>query len=145
MKIFITTQYKENYGAHDWNGEGECPQYWKFKGGENYVAFIGDENAEDVMEVLKCLIEYSNDGSMEYVLNYTVLEDNEKLPFEIAPFEPTVCIVRNANDEWCVTKSYLGEAWYGSNDYLGKTESWVMKPKGERADYTCHYVRNLFK
>jgi hypothetical protein len=31
MKLLITTQYMENYGAHDWNGEGACPQYWKMK------------------------------------------------------------------------------------------------------------------
>ena len=37
MKLVIQTQFKENYGAHDWDGEGECPQYWKFKGGETYV------------------------------------------------------------------------------------------------------------
>jgi hypothetical protein len=30
--IYATGQYRENYGAHDWNGEGECPQYWKSKG-----------------------------------------------------------------------------------------------------------------
>ena len=29
----IDTQYKENYGAHDWDGTGDCPQHWKFKGG----------------------------------------------------------------------------------------------------------------
>jgi hypothetical protein len=29
----IDTQNKENYGAHDWDGKGECPQRWKFKGG----------------------------------------------------------------------------------------------------------------
>ena len=36
MKLHIQTQYMENYGAHDWDGEGECPQYWKFKGGSSY-------------------------------------------------------------------------------------------------------------
>lgn len=30
--IIITTQYKENYGAHDWDGTGSCPQGWKNKG-----------------------------------------------------------------------------------------------------------------
>ena len=44
MKLVIQTQYKENYGAHDWNGEGECPQYWKFKGGETYVVPNVDPN-----------------------------------------------------------------------------------------------------
>ena len=28
MKLVIQTQYKENYGYHDWDGKGECPQYW---------------------------------------------------------------------------------------------------------------------
>lgn len=33
----IYTQIIENYGAHDWDGEGECPQYWKKKGGNTYL------------------------------------------------------------------------------------------------------------
>ena len=37
QKLVINTQHKENYGAHDWDGKGECPQYWKFKGGTTYV------------------------------------------------------------------------------------------------------------
>ena len=36
-KLLITTQTYENYGAHDWDGVGECPQYWKAKGGSDYV------------------------------------------------------------------------------------------------------------
>ena len=36
-KLLITTQVYENYGAHDWDGRGECPQYWKAKGGNDYV------------------------------------------------------------------------------------------------------------
>jgi hypothetical protein len=37
MMLVIRTQYMENYGAHDWDGQGECPQYWKAKGGSDYV------------------------------------------------------------------------------------------------------------
>ena len=37
MKVVIYTQFRENYGAHDWDGKGECPQYWKNKGGSCYV------------------------------------------------------------------------------------------------------------
>ena len=33
----ILTQVRENYGAHDWDGEGEAPQYWKNKGGSVYI------------------------------------------------------------------------------------------------------------
>ena len=37
MKAIIQTQHMENYGAHDWDGKGECPQYWKPKGGNTYI------------------------------------------------------------------------------------------------------------
>jgi hypothetical protein len=30
--VVLCYQYYENYGAHDWDGEGECPQHWKAKG-----------------------------------------------------------------------------------------------------------------
>ena len=39
----ITTQYRENYGAHDWDGTGECPQYWKNKGGETFHVFADSQ------------------------------------------------------------------------------------------------------
>ena len=32
-KVVLHYQYYENYGAHDWDGTGECPQHWKAKGG----------------------------------------------------------------------------------------------------------------
>ena len=33
----IYTQILENYGAHDWDGKGKCPQYWKNKGGNTFI------------------------------------------------------------------------------------------------------------
>lgn len=41
MKLVIETKVRENYGAHDWDGTGECPQYWKSKGGNEYVFQLG--------------------------------------------------------------------------------------------------------
>lgn len=144
MKLFISTQYKENYGAHSWDGEGECPQYWKFKGGENYVAFLDEgEDVDGAIECLTHLIEYADHGSAEYIIGLEVLEDDADLPHTPEAWEPTVTISRNDNSEFVITKSYLGEAWYGNGDYLGMTQSWVMKPKGKRANYSCHYIRNL--
>ena len=37
MKAIVQTQHMENYGAHDWDGQGECPQGWKYKGGNTYI------------------------------------------------------------------------------------------------------------
>ena len=36
--LYATGQYAENYGAHDWDGEGQCPQYWKMKGSGEVLA-----------------------------------------------------------------------------------------------------------
>ena len=35
--LVALTQSRENYGAHDWDGEGSCPDYWKNKGGNEFV------------------------------------------------------------------------------------------------------------
>ena len=35
--ILVSCQLRENYGAHSWDGEGKCPQYWKSKGAISYI------------------------------------------------------------------------------------------------------------
>ena len=51
MKIVFQTQIRENYGAHDWDGKGECPQYWKFKGGNTFVADVNLKGGEALFGV----------------------------------------------------------------------------------------------
>ena len=74
MKLVIQTQYKENYGAHDWDGQGECPQYWKFKGGETFV--VQGEDSKKLVTQLRELIEYSDDHQEEYILSTEIMEDD---------------------------------------------------------------------
>ncbi len=40
-RITAVFQYMENYGAHDWDGKGECPQRWKSKGGHGVLLADG--------------------------------------------------------------------------------------------------------
>jgi len=40
-RLVAQFQYRENYAAHDWDGTGECPQYWKFKGGASVNVLVG--------------------------------------------------------------------------------------------------------
>ena len=75
MAKIVQTQYRENYGAHSWDGTGECPQYWKNKGGSTYVV-LGDTSAESCERVIQSASEYSEeyiihskDVSDEYVAN----------------------------------------------------------------------------
>lgn len=53
VDLFITGQYLENYGSHDWNGEGECPQYWKAKGSHEECVAEGVEHGS--AEFYECI------------------------------------------------------------------------------------------
>ena len=64
----ITTQYRENYGAHDWDGKGECPQYWKNKGGVDYM-ICGAPSIMDAEHFVDQFICGKSDYSEEFVVN----------------------------------------------------------------------------
>ena len=78
--LFIQTQYKENYGAHAWDGKGECPQYWKFKGGEEIILSktlsleeaLDADYIQEVVDQHKPYIEYKSECSEEYVISHDI-------------------------------------------------------------------------
>lgn len=91
MRILITTQYRENYGAHDWDGTGECPQYWKFKGGDEIIVevdgfrFLDDmagRKAEVIVDSMRSKIEHRSDYSEEYIVGWEFVEDDYMSQFE---------------------------------------------------------------
>jgi len=91
MRILIETQYKENYGAHDWNGIGECPQYWKYKGGEEIIVevdnfYFNDEmaqkKAEMIVDSMRDKIEYKTNFSEQYIIGVSFVEDDYQTEFE---------------------------------------------------------------
>ena len=81
-KLLITTQVYENYGAHDWDGVGECPSYWKAKGGSDYVVkkFKGD--ATQTVMALRSQIEQDNQVYRETVIDFRVVKDDYLTEFE---------------------------------------------------------------
>jgi hypothetical protein len=75
----------ENYGAHDWDGEGECPQYWKFKGGSDYVVKKFKGNAADATLAIMALrgeIETDNDMFRESIIGWEIVADDYLTEFE---------------------------------------------------------------
>ena len=82
MKLLITTQVYENYGAHDWDGKGECPSYWKAKGGSDYVVkkFKGD--ATTAVMAIRTQIEESNDHYRESIIDFRIVADDYLTEFE---------------------------------------------------------------
>jgi hypothetical protein len=82
-KLLITTQTYENYGAHDWDGQGECPQYWKPKGGSDYV--VKNINVNKVTETLMGVrgqIEQDNQAFRETIIDFSVVADDALTEFE---------------------------------------------------------------
>ena len=77
MKAVIQTQFLENYGAHDWDGEGVCPQRWKPKGGDTYIIDVSIRQAQDAdfWKHVMSMIEYSTDYAREYIVGETIVDD----------------------------------------------------------------------
>jgi hypothetical protein len=84
MLLVIQTQNQENYGAHDWDGRGECPQYWKMKGG-NEIKVQGVEVGMDYQQIVESLrdqIEESNNFYRVSIIGYSVEADSYLSWFE---------------------------------------------------------------
>lgn len=141
MKLVIHTQFKENYGAHTWDGEGECPQYWKFKGGDTYVVrdisnAQMNKIAKEGIPTLTNLIEYRNEASEEYIISWEILEDSAK---ECEDWDSVTEFVWKM-DRWvCQRLTNNEEAGYMRREILAKSESWIPLPEAERSDYKCEY------
>jgi len=88
-KLLIQTQVYENYGAHDWDGTGECPQYWKAKGGSDYVVknFRRFNAVTETVMALRDQIEQDNDHFREQIINFEVVADDYLTEFERSQLE----------------------------------------------------------
>jgi hypothetical protein len=84
VMLVIRTQVHENYGAHDWDGTGECPQYWKAKGGHEYKILDIPLNIDynNLVRFALSGIETDTDYFNEYMIDWTVEEDSYLSWFE---------------------------------------------------------------
>ena len=91
MKLMITTQIQENYGAHDWDGVGACPQYWKFKGSNDYSYKLGalylNSVITELVEAFRDQIECDNEGFREHIIGWSVEADDYLTEFEQSQLE----------------------------------------------------------
>jgi len=89
MKLHITTQIQENYGAHDWDGEGECPQYWKFKGGNDFFVkgIKNDTEATMAVMALREKIEEDNEYYREQIIGWGLVKNDFMTDFEKSQLE----------------------------------------------------------
>lgn len=88
-KLLITTQIYENYGAHDWDGTGECPSYWKAKGGLDYVVknFKDVNKATETVMALRSQIEQDTQYYRETIIDWEIVADDYLTEFERSQLE----------------------------------------------------------
>ena len=87
MMLVIRTQYMENYGAHDWDGTGQCPQYWKMKGGSEYKITNVPLNIDYQEVVAMANVETDNEYCREYILDWSMEADDYLSWFEKSQLE----------------------------------------------------------
>ena len=95
IRVVIATQYLENYGAHDWDGEGQCPQHWKPKGGSTYIvsASARDISCSKWWDTVEGAINSASEYSKEYIIDQRVVDlvDFNEGDFVEDYEEPTYC------------------------------------------------------
>ena len=140
QKLVIQTQYKENYAYPDWDGKGECPDGWKFKGGETYVinSFKDFDNVTKVMDKLNELITVDNDGFKEYILYWEIVPQSRKV---CEDWETITQLWLNPVGKWEALKitDNREDGWM-RKEILEKTESWTMAPENERLQYKVEFL-----
>ena len=87
MMLVIRTQFMENYGAHDWDGSGQCPQYWKMKGGSEYKITDVPLNIDYQEVVSMANVERDDDYCREYILDWSMESDDYLSWFEKSQLE----------------------------------------------------------
>ena len=140
QKLVIQTQYRENYAYPDWDGKGECPQAWKFKGGSTYVinSFKDFNKVTEVMKQLDALITFGNEGSEEYILSWEIVPQSRKV---CEDWETVTQLWLNPVGKWEALKiTDNREDGYMRREILEKTESWIMATNNERVQYKAEYL-----
>ena len=82
MMLVISTQVHENYAAHDWDGNGTCPQYWKAKGGADYKITNIPLNIDYLAVVALAGLEGGNDYFREEIIDWKIEGDDYLSWFE---------------------------------------------------------------
>lgn len=129
MKLVIHTQCKENYGAHNWDGKGEVPQYWKFKGGSTYVVENitkpqMDKILSEGIPTLTKMIESYDEAFEEYIIDWEFIGDSETAWEEWQ--DPWV--LKFVSGKWVATRQ-------PSHWAKPVEESYTMLPEGNRENY----------
>lgn len=87
----ITAQFHENYGAHSWDGTGECPQRWKPKGGQMFTLRVDSDSfmyaEEQCVKAIESLLAKQSSDYARYTYIDHELVFCEPIALDDAEFE----------------------------------------------------------
>lgn len=90
-------QTRENYGAHNWDGNGSCPQAWKFKGSVEHIlgsltdeeiSNIGSDGIRELASFASKSFEEFNDYFESYIIDYVFVHVNSDLVNKVSNLIP---------------------------------------------------------
>ena len=136
IRVIFATQYLENYGAHDWDGNGECPQRWKPKGGSTYIVSASAADIADSQwwDDVTSALTSNSDYSRQYVIDECVVDaiDFVESAF-VADYEEPVYATVDGNTLICERES---KSFFDLTPVAKRT--WTQVAGGEMTD--CTYV-----
>ena len=118
MKVIIQTQSYENYGAHDWDHKGECPQHWKPKGGDTFIFTCTPRDKDKLSE----LVEVSNSMFQDRIINFVVVEEAQFNVRDYVEEWERPIFVEKGESCWLVTR--ISSSEFDDFDYT--RETWIM-------------------
>lgn len=147
--LVIHTQYRENYAAHNEDYKhGIDEPYWKFKGGNTY--FVTDLTSKQINTIanggiptLTTLIEYFNEASEEYILDWEIrdLGKNGDGKGPICESWETPIEFYWKHNMWNCRTHHTPDPEHShwNSAIIGKAEQWTPLNEQERIDYACQY------
>jgi len=116
--LVVQTRHAENYGAHCWDGEGNCPQSWRFMLGDTYV--VSDaKDTDKFRDLVSSSIVSGDDYYSESILDIKVMAVSDYVESEHVEHWKSPIFLR-----------YIGK--HDSNAFFARTE--------KRNDYMKHFT-----
>lgn len=140
MQIVIYMQDQENYGIHDWDGQGEILQYWKYKDGSTYVVpglsmdEVRDWESKHKTNVFSMLTT-SSDSIRSWVAGYNILDDEQDAT---ESWDHPWILSLTDDGRWKASR-FVPRDVFWSPGYTGKTEQFILGPNGQHIEYKQVY------
>lgn len=142
MKAVIQTQFYENYGAHDWDGEGICPQRWKPKGGDTYVIDLSIRQAQDAefWTHVYSHIEHSSDYARETIIGETIVDDIDFKESDHCPEWDAIKYLEWTDDmRLRSTETQMWDEWR-HDEIAGQRTTCILNEGGEITNNLIEYL-----